>query len=148
MWGIRSWRVDCPHNRPLVREDRILYVQTNWINASAVSHPRWYFIRMTYERSHPDDLARNVWCFTRLQKDTQICCGTEMAINDGIRKIRPHCRLESRLHLSELRETSIRIPILSSNPKCYGQLHEPRIFYPSGHWPETVTKTYVSAHFR
>ena len=29
---------------------------------------------------------------------------------------------------------------------CY-QLHEPRIFYPSGHWPETVTKAHVSAHF-
>ena len=28
------------------------------------------------------------------------------------------------------------------------QLHEPRIFYPSGHWPETVANTHVSAHFR
>ena len=28
------------------------------------------------------------------------------------------------------------------------QLHEPRIFYPSGHWPETVTNAHVSAHFR
>ena len=28
------------------------------------------------------------------------------------------------------------------------QLHEPRIFYPSGHWPETVTNVHVSAHFR
>ena len=28
------------------------------------------------------------------------------------------------------------------------QLHEPRIFYPSGHWPETVTYAHVSAHFR
>ena len=27
-------------------------------------------------------------------------------------------------------------------------LHEPRIFYPSGHWPETVTNAHVSAHFR
>ena len=30
----------------------------------------------------------------------------------------------------------------------YGQLHEPRIFYPSGHWPEIVTNAHVSAHFR
>ena len=28
------------------------------------------------------------------------------------------------------------------------QLHEPRIFYPSGHWPETLTNARVSAHFR
>ena len=28
------------------------------------------------------------------------------------------------------------------------QLHEPRIFYPSVHWPETVTNAHVSAHFR
>ena len=28
------------------------------------------------------------------------------------------------------------------------QLYEPRIFYPSGHWPETVTNAHVSAHFR
>ena len=28
------------------------------------------------------------------------------------------------------------------------ELHEPRIFYPSGHWSETVTNAYVSAHFR
>ena len=28
------------------------------------------------------------------------------------------------------------------------QLHEPRIFYPSGHWPETVTNAHVCAHFR
>ena len=28
------------------------------------------------------------------------------------------------------------------------KLHEPRIFYPSGHWPETVTNAHVSAHFR
>ena len=28
------------------------------------------------------------------------------------------------------------------------QLHEPRIFYPSGHWPETVKNAHVSAHFR
>ena len=28
------------------------------------------------------------------------------------------------------------------------QLHEPWIFYPSGHWPETVTNAHVSAHFR
>ena len=27
-------------------------------------------------------------------------------------------------------------------------LHEPWIFYPSGHWPETVTNVHVSAHFR
>ena len=27
------------------------------------------------------------------------------------------------------------------------QLHEPRIYYPSGHWPETVTNAHVSAHF-
>ena len=27
------------------------------------------------------------------------------------------------------------------------QLHEPRIFYPSGYWPETVTNAHVSAHF-
>ena len=27
------------------------------------------------------------------------------------------------------------------------QLHDPRIFYPSGHWPETVTNAHVSAHF-
>ena len=27
------------------------------------------------------------------------------------------------------------------------QLHEPRIFYPSAHWPETVTNAHVSAHF-
>ena len=27
-------------------------------------------------------------------------------------------------------------------------LHEPRIFYPSGHWPETVTNAHVSTHFR
>ena len=30
----------------------------------------------------------------------------------------------------------------------HGQLHEPRIFYPSGHWPETVTNAHVSAHLR
>ena len=28
------------------------------------------------------------------------------------------------------------------------ELHEPRIFYPSGHWPETVTNAHISAHFR
>ena len=28
------------------------------------------------------------------------------------------------------------------------KLHEPRIFYPRGHWPETVTNAHVSAHFR
>ena len=28
------------------------------------------------------------------------------------------------------------------------QLHEPRIFYPSGHWPETVTNSHVSANLR
>ena len=28
------------------------------------------------------------------------------------------------------------------------QLHEPRIFYPSGYWPETVNKAHISAHFR
>ena len=28
------------------------------------------------------------------------------------------------------------------------ELHEPRIFYPSGHWPETVANAHVSAHFR
>ena len=28
------------------------------------------------------------------------------------------------------------------------ELHEPRIFYSSGHWPETVTNAHVSAHFR
>ena len=27
------------------------------------------------------------------------------------------------------------------------QLHKPRIFYPSGHWPETVTNAHVSVHF-
>ena len=27
------------------------------------------------------------------------------------------------------------------------ELHKPRIFYPSGHWPETVTNAHVSAHF-
>ena len=26
--------------------------------------------------------------------------------------------------------------------------HESRIFYPSGHWPETLTNAHVSAHFR
>ena len=30
----------------------------------------------------------------------------------------------------------------------HSQLHEPRIFDPSGHWPETVTNAHVSAHFR
>ena len=33
-------------------------------------------------------------------------------------------------------------------PGTLAQLHEPRIFYPSGHWPETVTNAHVSAHFR
>ena len=28
------------------------------------------------------------------------------------------------------------------------ELHEPRIFYPSGHRPETVTNAHVSTHFR
>ena len=28
------------------------------------------------------------------------------------------------------------------------ELLEPRIFYPSGHWPETETNAHVSAHFR
>ena len=28
------------------------------------------------------------------------------------------------------------------------QLHEPRVFYLSGHRPETVANAYVSAHFR
>ena len=28
------------------------------------------------------------------------------------------------------------------------ELHEPWIFYPSGHWPEIVTNAHVSAHFR
>ena len=28
------------------------------------------------------------------------------------------------------------------------ELHEPRIFYPSGHWPETVLNAHVSARFR
>ena len=32
--------------------------------------------------------------------------------------------------------------------KFRNKLHEPRIFYPSGHWPETVTNAHVSAHFR
>ena len=27
------------------------------------------------------------------------------------------------------------------------KLHEPRIFYPSGHWPESVTNAHVSAYF-
>ena len=27
---------------------------------------------------------------------------------------------------------------------CHVQLHEPRIFYPSGHWPETVINAHVS----
>ena len=31
---------------------------------------------------------------------------------------------------------------------CVSELHEPRIFYPSGHWPETVINAHVSAHFR
>ena len=28
------------------------------------------------------------------------------------------------------------------------KLHEPRVFYPSGHCHETVTNAHVSAHFR
>ena len=32
--------------------------------------------------------------------------------------------------------------------ECWAKLHEPRIFYPSGHWPETVTNARVSARFR
>ena len=32
--------------------------------------------------------------------------------------------------------------------KGQNYLHDPRIFYPSGHWPETVTNAHVSAHFR
>ena len=35
-----------------------------------------------------------------------------------------------------------------SSSTFMSQLHEPRIFNPSGHWPETVTNTHVSAHFR
>ena len=27
------------------------------------------------------------------------------------------------------------------------QLHESRVFYPWGHWPETVTNVHVSANF-
>ena len=33
-------------------------------------------------------------------------------------------------------------------PVPRSELHEPRIFYPFGHWPEPVTNAHVSAYFR
>ena len=97
VWGIHSWRANSSHDGPLMR---------------------------TYVRSL-DDLARNVWSFTSLQKDVQIYCGIEIAINDGIRKNRPHFGWEPRLHPSEWWETSIPVLTLNPNPKCYGQLQAP-----------------------
>ena len=38
--------------------------------------------------------------------------------------------------------------LLIWGPKVAPKLHEPRIFYPNGHWHETVTNAHVSAHFR
>ena len=126
MWGIHSWRVDSLHNESLMRKDRSLYVWTNWINASAVSHPRWYFIRMTYDWSHPNDLARDMWKFTRLQKDTQIYCGIEMAINDGIKKntaplsvriMATSLRIMGNIHPSTESSLSIQIVNVMANYK-------------------------------
>ena len=44
-----------------------------------------------------------------------------------------------------LRNFSTRLLYLNETDT---ELHEPQIFYPSGHWPETVTNAHVSAHFR
>ena len=43
---------------------------------------------------------------------------------------------------------SALLAICAGNSPVIGELHEPRIFYPSGHWPETVTNAHVSTHFR
>ena len=68
-----------------------------------------------------------------------------------------HTTLETRdtktpypiLELGDLTSTyDKRQPCCFRNGDFPYQLHEPRIFYPSGHWPETVTNVHVSAHFR
>ena len=43
---------------------------------------------------------------------------------------------------------SALLAICAGNSPVTGELHEPRIFNPSGHWPETVTNAHLSAHFR
>ena len=47
-------------------------------------------------------------------------------------------------HAAKLPPASVKMPVEINSI----QLHEPRIFYLSGHWPETVTNSHVSAHFR
>ena len=89
-----------------------------FMNISVVGHQRIIIAGvLPIAVSHPDDFARNVWLFTRLQKDAQIYHGIEIVINDGIKNIRPLFGWEQRLHLSELwehpSESSLSILILN-----------------------------------
>ena len=48
------------------------------------------------------------------------------------------CVLEVQLHCVMFKHSS----------KHGSKLHQPQIFYPSGHWCETVTNVHVSVHYR
>ena len=72
--------------------------------------------------------------------------------------------LAQELDLADNKKTSkLRIPLCTESPvtvgcssqracnrnhQQYSQLRQPRIFFPSGHCPETATNTHVSTYFR
>ena len=94
----------------------------------------WWFETL----SSPLWRHRNVYQYARAVSDRGAAFDACIGFMDGT--ARPIARP------TENQRVTFSVMVINLN--LHVVLHEPRIFYPSGHWPETVTNAHVSAHFR
>ena len=156
------WLVNSPHKGPVKRkifpfDDVIMAVPADGELTVLVHQQAWcwvqnykiFFLFLFHDVAMFSSYQRSWNCYRRSnwRRDLTNLSGIFMDKHDrhlwiNIINMSVSCTIHKHLTVSQIDMANISALWLDI------QLHEPRISYPSGHWPETVTNAHVSAHFR